>query len=422
MSSPHEICEDGTDTIICAVFVIVSIQFLFPENMYLPFDRRLSGLLGTALILIVSEASLCLQLDLLSYIDFDVLVILICIMVINFILLQQEFVSRFLSRLHETIRADSNSGFWLVSFASFIISPFITNDGLCLLLVDPVLDALSPRPDTPEEVARINRLHYCLIIGTASNIGSVMTFTGNPQNIIIAKSLVDLMSGGVFFFLMLLPSSLCWFVSTFYINYCRISALKLVLAQDVGTTNILVYDEFRTTLISVDAPIDHGPNALRAPSIMDISSAAELQADGRTSLLRSTDKNSVATDNLIVSLAGALESARQAPSLVKNGGIVSITAFTLFLGLIVIELSGALPLTLVFAIAAIFMVSSVVLLSYYSVHTPLSGEPPQESGQRKKELRKHISAYVDRLFASIDYNLLIIFFGLNAALLSDLTL
>ena len=46
-------------------------------------------------------------------------------------------------KLQKIIKKDRNSGFWIVSFISFISSPFITNDGLCLLLVTPVLDAFS---------------------------------------------------------------------------------------------------------------------------------------------------------------------------------------------------------------------------------------------------------------------------------------
>jgi di/tricarboxylate transporter len=52
-------------------------------------------------------------------------------------------------------------------------------------------------------------------------IGSAMTFTGNPQNIIIAGFLSELMSGGLFFLLMIPPAVVSWFITCYYINRIR---------------------------------------------------------------------------------------------------------------------------------------------------------------------------------------------------------
>ena len=64
-------------------------------------------------------------------------------MIINYILLKQNIVIKIIKILQNIIRTNRNYGFWVVSVISFISSPFITNDGLCLLLVTPVLDAFS---------------------------------------------------------------------------------------------------------------------------------------------------------------------------------------------------------------------------------------------------------------------------------------
>jgi len=64
-----------------------------------------------------------------------------------------------------------------VALASGLLSAFLVNDTICLLLTPLVL----------EVVLRLKRnpIPYLLAIATASNIGSAATITGNPQNIII---------------------------------------------------------------------------------------------------------------------------------------------------------------------------------------------------------------------------------------------
>jgi Na+/H+ antiporter NhaD/arsenite permease-like protein len=66
-----------------------------------------------------------------------------------------------------------------VVLASGVLSAFLVNDTICLVMTPLVV----------ELVARVRRnpVPYLLAIATASNIGSVATITGNPQNIIIGS-------------------------------------------------------------------------------------------------------------------------------------------------------------------------------------------------------------------------------------------
>ncbi|HEY7665251.1 MAG TPA: anion transporter [Xanthobacteraceae bacterium] len=66
-----------------------------------------------------------------------------------------------------------------VVLASGMLSAFLVNDTVCLVMTPLVL----------ELVTRLRRdpVPYLLAIATASNIGSVATITGNPQNIIIGS-------------------------------------------------------------------------------------------------------------------------------------------------------------------------------------------------------------------------------------------
>ena len=131
------------------VFLSFAFLLLVPNNLVLPLDRRLGGLffsaICTCLVWLCNPShSTGMPGD---DIDVNVLVILLSIMVINFVLMGQSFVQRGVKFLQTSLRQDlllahdSGWSFWCVSLIAFAASPFITNDGLCLLLVDPVLDA-----------------------------------------------------------------------------------------------------------------------------------------------------------------------------------------------------------------------------------------------------------------------------------------
>jgi Na+/H+ antiporter NhaD/arsenite permease-like protein len=66
-----------------------------------------------------------------------------------------------------------------VVLASGALSAFLVNDTICLVMTPLVLELVTR--------VRRNPVPYLLAVATASNIGSVATITGNPQNIIIGS-------------------------------------------------------------------------------------------------------------------------------------------------------------------------------------------------------------------------------------------
>lgn len=66
-----------------------------------------------------------------------------------------------------------------VVLASGLLSAFLVNDAICLVMTPLVLEVV--------ERFKRNPIPYLLAIAMASNIGSVATITGNPQNIIIGS-------------------------------------------------------------------------------------------------------------------------------------------------------------------------------------------------------------------------------------------
>jgi len=126
-----------------------------------------------------------------------------------------------ITKLRKFIKAKPMEGFWVISLAAFIISPFLTNDGVCLLFVEPLLsvftagggDMTSPSdrkelleiensscdtasrtlatdkadqvpasPGRPEnELCSKDAIYFLLTLACSANIGSALTYTGNPQ-------------------------------------------------------------------------------------------------------------------------------------------------------------------------------------------------------------------------------------------------
>jgi Na+/H+ antiporter NhaD/arsenite permease-like protein len=64
-------------------------------------------------------------------------------------------------------------------FTAGVLSALFVNDTICLVFTPVVLDLAAARRERP--------LPYLLALATASNIGSVATITGNPQNMLIGS-------------------------------------------------------------------------------------------------------------------------------------------------------------------------------------------------------------------------------------------
>lgn len=433
--------------LISIVFLVVALLFLFPHNRYIPLDRRIAGLLGAAFCMVITwsfegayhpnsdsevtpEDRVPISQDPGKFIDVPVLLILISIMIINFVIMRQKTVLREITRLQNCIRNDMDRAFWFVCLAAFVTSPFITNDGLCLLIVDPVLDAflipaapaasfsvkkytlpyfehLFGKGITPVRNENIylelnrmdhksNRFFFMLGIACSANIGSAMTFTGNPQNIIIAGYLQELMNGGMFFAMMIPPALISWFIMCYYINFMRLrtianeNAPKVAKneAQQIGflTKSLLLplNDESMLLKDIEDPPvaIEQKPETAFYP--VDIN-------------MNDDDDDAPLTQNVVTS------------KIAEEVGSYSWVAFPFFLVLIVLELVGVFSLVALYALVAIYIISSVILVNYYR------GYPSHwPNGQiiARRERIQLIIKYVEDMFNDLDYNLIVIFSGL----------
>jgi Na+/H+ antiporter NhaD/arsenite permease-like protein len=138
-------------------------------------DRAGAALLGASLM--VGTGVLTAE-EAYRAVDFDTIILLLGMMIV----VANLRVSGFFRVVTGWIAAHVHHPFVLlvaVVLASGLLSAFLVNDTICLVMTPLVLELVTR--------FRRNPVPYLLAIATASNIGSVATMTGNPQNIIIGS-------------------------------------------------------------------------------------------------------------------------------------------------------------------------------------------------------------------------------------------
>eukprot|EP01034_Spumella_vulgaris_P024578 gene24578-30944_t len=173
-------------------------------------------------------------MNVLHAIDFDVLVLLASIMIVNHIVVHLKETKKVIVYLQTLVQENPEGGFWMIALASFALSPFLTNDGVCLLFVEPILNAFENTIRIDEEMENggsltatnksklqtADAVYFLLALACSSNIGSALTYTGNPQNMIVATDSIGVMPSYKFLIYMLLPSLFAWLVTMKWIQRC----------------------------------------------------------------------------------------------------------------------------------------------------------------------------------------------------------
>jgi Na+/H+ antiporter NhaD/arsenite permease-like protein len=111
--------------------------------------------------------------------DYETLVLLFSMMLIVSFLVNSGILGR-LDRLLRRVVTGRRALLWTVVGAAGLFSAFFINDVVCLVMTPMVISITRHR--------RLNPVPYLLAVAMASNIGSVMTPVGNPQNIFIASA------------------------------------------------------------------------------------------------------------------------------------------------------------------------------------------------------------------------------------------
>jgi Na+/H+ antiporter NhaD/arsenite permease-like protein len=157
-----------------AIFAASYVVFALGKFPGLKIDRPGAAIIGAVAMV---AARVVQPAEAMALIDFSTIVLLFSMMLVvgslqlaGFFEWSAELVLR---RLHPSALLPA------VVFTSGILSAFFVNDIVCLVMTPFVL-GLARRTNRPP-------LPYLLALATASNIGSVATITGNPQNMLIGS-------------------------------------------------------------------------------------------------------------------------------------------------------------------------------------------------------------------------------------------
>ena len=211
--------------IFAATYIVIAIGKLPVYRI----DRAGASLLGASLMVGLGVLS---AEEAYRAIDFDTITLLLGMMIV----VANLRIAGFFRVLNDWIATRVHHPFILlvaIALASGVLSAFLVNDTICLVMTPLVLELVTR--------LRRNPIPYLLAIAMASNIGSVATITGNPQNMIIGS-------------LSHLP------YSTFTATLAPVAAVGLVIATLL--ISVTYRREFftRERLQKTDAPAHyHGP-------------------------------------------------------------------------------------------------------------------------------------------------------------------
>lgn len=203
------------------IIVVLTYIALACDNVpFIKVDRPSIALIGAAAILVFTPYSLTHAA---ADINFPLLCLLFGMMVVVAYL---EISGFFTVAMHWiSLRCKSpQSLLALTVFISGFLSAFLINDVICFALTPLVIQMCRQR--------QLPMLPYLLALGTAANIGSVATLTGNPQNMLI----------GSFCHISYLQFSLhtapiavcCLLVDYIMLGYCFRRSLKTVSSETVA--------------------------------------------------------------------------------------------------------------------------------------------------------------------------------------------
>jgi Na+/H+ antiporter NhaD/arsenite permease-like protein/uncharacterized membrane protein (UPF0127 family) len=162
---------------VIAALVIFIITYLFIGLRQIPrvhIDRPAGTLVGAVLMIVFGVLTLDQAF---AAIDMNTLLLLLGMMIITVYLRAAGFFELMADRILSLSKTPMQLLIF-VTLSSGILSALFVNDTICLLYTPIILEVTIQ--------LGVNPMPYLLALATSSNIGSVMTVTGNPQNMLIA--------------------------------------------------------------------------------------------------------------------------------------------------------------------------------------------------------------------------------------------
>ncbi len=159
-------------TIFLLTYILIAVQ-QFPG---MKMNRPAASLLGAVAMVVLGRLPLA---EAYAAIDADVLVFLLGVLLVTGYLELGGFFEWAAERIVRHVRSPRALLASLVA-ASGLLSALFINDTICLVFTPLLIAAL--------RVLKLRPLPYLLAVAFASNVGSALTVTGNPQNMLIGIS------------------------------------------------------------------------------------------------------------------------------------------------------------------------------------------------------------------------------------------
>lgn len=159
-----------------SIFLLVYVVIILGESSPRKLDRPAAALIGAVLMVITGILT---REQALAAIDFPTLALLFGMMIVIHYATVSGLLQGMANKLVRYGRTPAQL-LWVVGIASGILSALFVNDTICLLMT-PILLSVTRKAKLPAEP-------YLISLATASNVGSAMTITGNPQNMLIGQS------------------------------------------------------------------------------------------------------------------------------------------------------------------------------------------------------------------------------------------
>jgi Na+/H+ antiporter NhaD/arsenite permease-like protein len=158
------------------IFALTYLLILAGENSPRKLDRPAAGLLGGVLMVATGVLT---RREAAQGIDFGTLGLLFGMMVVIGFFVRCGLLDACAAALLRRSRSPRHL-LWVIALSAGALSALLVNDTICLLMT-PLVLAITARARLPAEP-------YLIALATSSNAGSVMTLTGNPQNMLIGQA------------------------------------------------------------------------------------------------------------------------------------------------------------------------------------------------------------------------------------------
>lgn len=162
----------GSLVVFCLTYLVIASRQL----QWVGLDRSSGAVVGAVAMVLVGGLPTDLALH---AIDLHVLVLLFGVLVIAAYLVEARFF-KLTAYLVLTRATSARSLVFSLTFAVGALSALLLNDTVCVLLTPLVVAVVTE--------AKLPPLPYLLALASAANVGGVVSFSGNPQNMIVGAA------------------------------------------------------------------------------------------------------------------------------------------------------------------------------------------------------------------------------------------